>query len=465
MVVNGIKLCINCMHPLNDDTNKCNHCGYIQSEYRQIPCCLSPGTVLSKRYVIGKVIGEGSFGITYIGWDMLLEYVVAIKEYFPLEIVNRDTINGNTDVYMISQEYENEYKSKLTKFLDEARCLSKFNSLSGIVSVRDFFYSNETAYIVMEYVDGCSLKDYIKANGKMSGKQVLELMKPVINAISEVHKLGIVHRDISPDNILFSKKGELVLIDFGSSRVRDIDLMRSMTVTFKRGFSPEEQYRSRGVLGAWSDVYSLCATMYYMLTGLVPMESVERIVGGRIESLENMSDIDITDKQKKGIMKGLEVEAKDRYQSVHQLYITLYDETEKHVDKNVSNNKINSRLFIYIGAVAVVVLLAIVGIKVIMPAEKSTEIPMEVSTEAPTETPTEEPTETPTEVPTEVPTKAPTEAPTEIPTKIPKATPAKAPTDSPTQVPKKNDKPNKPDEPIGEINDSSNDEDIIGVIQ
>jgi len=237
MNVNGIKMCVSCMRPL-DEAGECIHCGFNQSEYKQIPCCLSPGTMLSKRYVVGKVLGEGSFGITYIGWDTLLECVVAVKEYFPIEIVTRDVINGNNDVYLFSTDNNDEYKEKLEKFLKEARCLTKFNQLSGVVSVRDFFYENETAYIVMEYVSGCSVKEYIQRHGKMDGKKVISLMKPVLNALDEIHKSGIVHRDISPDNILFSEKGELVLIDFGASRLRDIDMLQSMTVTFKRGFSP-----------------------------------------------------------------------------------------------------------------------------------------------------------------------------------------------------------------------------------
>ncbi len=363
MEANGIHLCIGCMQRL-DEHGKCNHCHMEQGSYNPIPRCLLPGTMLAERYMLGKVLGEGSFGITYIGWDCLLELPVAIKEYYPSDLVSRDVIRGtDKNVYVYEKLGEEEYQENLKKFLNEAKCLTRFNQKGGIVSVRDFFYENNTAYIVMEYVDGGNVKDYIKNNGKMSAGQVLKIMHPVLEAISGVHSTGMVHRDISPDNLLFNKEGQLVLIDFGSARVRNVEMTRSMTVVFKRGFSPEEQYRSRGKQGAWSDVYALCTTMYFMLTGNTPEESVERALGADTISLETMKDIELTDKQKKAIMKGMSVKAEERYQNVKALMEDLYEEdTLASHRKKLPVPKRKRKVLPWIIAGSVVLILAILGL-------------------------------------------------------------------------------------------------------
>ena len=326
MVVNGQNLCIGCMKPL-DDSGHCSCCHFDQDTYRPIPRCLLPGTVLAERYVLGRVLGEGSFGITYIGWDQILEHRVAIKEYYPSDLVSRDVIRGtDKNVYVYESKAKEEYQNNLDKFLNEARCLTRFNQLDGIVSVRDFFYENETAYIVMEYVSGMSVKEYIQQNGPMKGEQVLKLMKPVLETLSKVHKTGMVHRDISPDNILFSEDGELVLIDFGSARVRNMEMTRSMTIVFKRGYSPEEQYRARGHQGAWSDVYAICATMYFMLTAKTPEDAIERMIGAPMKSLTEMKDVALGVRQKEALMKGISIHARDRYENVERLMEVLYSE-------------------------------------------------------------------------------------------------------------------------------------------
>lgn len=329
MNIEGSNLCIGCMRPLGQ-TGRCSFCGMKQDEYNPIPRCLLPGTRLADRYILGKVLGEGSFGITYIGWDSRLQIPVAIKEYFPSEMVSRDVICGNGNkVYLYENAKKNHYQEDIKKFLNEAKCLSKFNEVEGIVSVLDFFYENETAYIVMQFIDGVSVKEYIKQNGKMSGRQLLSAMRPVLLALEKVHRTGIVHRDISPDNIMIKKDGSLVLIDFGAARMRNIDNTKTMTVLFKRGFSPEEQYRYKGRWGAYTDVYSISATMYYMLTGEAPTDSVIRALGDDMPSLVNMKELEISVKQKKAVMKGMAVNAKNRWQSIRELYDALYEEEKK----------------------------------------------------------------------------------------------------------------------------------------
>lgn len=338
MNIEGTNLCIGCMKPLGK-SERCTFCGMKQEEYNPIPRCLLPGTKLAERYVLGKVLGEGSFGITYIGWDSRLQIPVAVKEYFPSEMVSRDVICGHgNQVYLYENAKKEHYQEDLKKFFNEAKCLSKFNEIQGIVSVLDFFYENETAYIVMQFVDGVSVKEYIKKNGKMKEKDVLQAMKPVLLALEKVHRTGIVHRDISPDNIMIKKDGSLVLIDFGAARMRNIDNTKTMTVMFKRGFSPEEQYRYKGRWGAYTDVYAISATMYYMLTGEVPTDAVLRALGDDVPSLVNMKQMEISAKQKKAIMKGMAVNAKNRWQNIRELYDALY-EGEQMAASGLKNRK------------------------------------------------------------------------------------------------------------------------------
>lgn len=326
MKINGIDLCIGCMRPL-EQNGTCSYCHFTQEKYHPIPRCLQPGTWLANRYVLGRVLGEGSFGISYIAWDSLLEVVVAIKEYFPSNLVSRHVGDGkDTKVYIYEKAEKQKYQENLKKYLNEAKSLSVVSELEGIVSVKDFFYGNNTAYIVMAYIDGISLKQYVEEHGRINGKKLLCMMKPVLVSLGRVHETGMLHRDISPDNILITKDEKLVLIDFGAARKENISMTRSMTVVFKRGYSPEEQYRSRGKQGAWSDIYALCATIYYALVGQAPDEAIERVLEDEMLSLTDMPEIELTQAQKKAVMKGIAVKPQERYQSVEALYRALYQE-------------------------------------------------------------------------------------------------------------------------------------------
>ena len=315
--------CMGCMNPLDGD----RHCirGFSIDGYKVSTRCLPPGTVLTERYLVGRMIGEGSFGVTYIGRDLLLGIIVAIKEYFPLSYGSRDARKGEQVIYI----YQDNDKKGLEHFYREAKLLSQFHMLDGIVSVRDFFYANETAYIVMDYIKGITLKEHVKKNGAVEGKEALAMIRPVIRSLHIVHQADIIHRDISPDNLLLTEQKKLVLVDFGSARVEDSTMTQSMTVMFKRGYTPKEQYLRRGKLGAWSDIYSLCATMYFMLTGVVPNEAIERMLQDTIVPLPKMSSVSLAQKQKNAIMKGICVKPEERWQSMLELYDALYYKKEE----------------------------------------------------------------------------------------------------------------------------------------
>jgi len=378
MRVNGRERCVGCMKPLTAE-GRCAYCGLQQDKYRPIPRCLRPGMCLRDRYVLGRVLGEGSFGISYIAWDCLLDTVVAIKEYFPASLVSRHISeeDEDTNVYIYEKRESRKYQESLKKYLGEAKSLSAYYDLDGIVSVRDFFYANNTAYIVMGYVDGISVKEYVEKNGPIEGEKFLRMLEPVIQSLAKVHQTGVLHRDISPDNMLLTRDEKLVLIDFGAARKENINMTRSMTVVFKRGFSPEEQYRTRGQQGAWTDVYALCATAYYALTGKAPDESIQRVLEDDMPSLTEMTDVDLPMRQKRAFMKGMTVDFHHRYQTMDELYQGLYQQGR---DK--------TRLWAWLaGAAAVVCCVALLGTGAAYGLHKHSQAKKDaIQTEAPQQT-------------------------------------------------------------------------------
>ena len=387
MKVNGRERCVGCMKPLTAE-GRCAYCGLQQDKYRPIPRCLRPGMCLRDRYVLGRVLGEGSFGISYIAWDCLLDTVVAIKEYFPASLVSRHISeeDEDTNVYIYEKRESQKYQESLKKYLGEAKSMSAYYDLDGIVSVRDFFYANNTAYIVMGYVDGISVKEYVEKNGPIEGEKFLRMLEPVIQSLAKVHQTGVLHRDISPDNMLLTRDEKLVLIDFGAARKENINMTRSMTVVFKRGFSPEEQYRTRGQQGAWTDVYALCATAYYALTGKAPDESIQRVLEDDMPSLTEMTDVDLPMQQKRAFMKGMTVDFHHRYQTMDELYQGLYQQgrDKKHLGAWLA------------GAAAVVCCVALLGTGAVYGLHKHSQAKKDaIQTEAPQQTALAEVTTTP----------------------------------------------------------------------
>lgn len=319
--------CFGCMRQIEDTENECPFCGFSNEGYKKkiSDRVLRPETILAGRYLIGKVLGEGGFGITYLAYDLQEEITVAIKEYFPNGLANRSMTQGQSEQICISSgRMRNYYEKGLSDFEKEVRILAKLRGIEGIVEVRSFFHENNTAYMVMEYVKGISLKEYLKKKKHpLAEEKCLKIMKPIMKALSYVHQEGIVHRDISPDNILLKKDGTVVLIDFGSARRSLGEETKSLTVLLKHGYAPVEQYQTKGKQGAWTDVYALCATMYRMASGQVPDESIERLVEDYLVSLKNCSyngeKLNISETFSDIIEKGMAVKAKDRYQSMERL--------------------------------------------------------------------------------------------------------------------------------------------------
>ena len=287
---------------------------------------LQRNTGLIGRYVIQEVLGQGGFGITYLGIDKLYGNKVAIKEYYPQKIAMRKAQYEDV-VTVTSIEEKNNYDKGKKRFLDEAQVMARFNKNEGIVKILDFFEANNTAYIVMEYLEGITLKEYIAENGVLSPEDILELMAPVLESLDEVHKQGLIHRDISPDNIMLLKNGKVKLMDFGAARDYTDFGEKSLSIVLKPGYAPEEQYRSRGIQGPWTDIYALSATIYKCITGITPEESMQRVIE---DSLEKPSKYckDIPKGMENAIMKGMAALQKNRYQNLKEFCEALYSDFE-----------------------------------------------------------------------------------------------------------------------------------------
>lgn len=320
------KICPGCMQEVEnrDSVGICPHCGYHLNQIKADLHQMQPFTILAGKYLVGKVIGEGGFGISYLGFDLNLELVVAIKEFYPNGFVTRES-TVTTMVSMYAGKNEADVNKWREGFINEARNLAKFSNLNGIVEVRDFFNENGTAYIVMEYIDGITLKQYLKQNGgKIPVDKTLEMMEPVIRALSKVHDAGMIHRDISPDNIMITKYSGMKLLDFGAAREFAGNAEKSLSIMLKPGYAPEEQYRSHGKQGPWSDVYALTATIYKCITGVTPVESMERMREDSLKSPKELG-VHISDAQNTAIMQGMAVYAENRFQNMDALHEALYN--------------------------------------------------------------------------------------------------------------------------------------------
>lgn len=267
--------CHNCMKEYPDSYDMCPYCGYEKGTPPKELYFLTPGTIIQDRYEIGTSAGNGGFGITYRAWDRELQKIVAVKEYYPAGLVNR--VPGEKKMIVYSGSRERECMNGKIRFLEEARNMAKFNTHPNIVNVYDFFEENNTAYIIMEYLDGKTFKEYIKeCNEKVPATEALEVTEAVLNALQEVHKHNILHRDISPDNIFMCSDGKIKLIDFGAARFSSLDDEKTRSIILKPGFAPPEQYQSKSKQGPWTDIYAMGATLYRAITGKLPEESVNR---------------------------------------------------------------------------------------------------------------------------------------------------------------------------------------------
>lgn len=289
----------------------------MNDNHSQASRALAAGTALPHNYIIERVIGEGGFGITYACIHEHTNERVAIKEYFPSNIAYRLTENDAQTIIPFDGQQE-LFERERRHFLTEASILLEFQHLKHIVGITDIFEENGTIYLVMEFVDGITLKKYIQDNEPMPFDELSSLITPVMRDLIQVHKQGLLHRDISPDNLILGTDNQLHLIDFGSADFESDGNAEMKTVILKSGFAPPEQYLSNGKLGPWTDVYGLCATIYFALTGFAPTESIGRLQKDELPSLSDHAQI--RSWQATVIEKGLILQADKRYQTTDALY-------------------------------------------------------------------------------------------------------------------------------------------------
>ena len=311
------EICYSCFAE-KSTAGACPRCGYDPaSDEGKYPIALRAGSILNGRYIVGRVLGQGGFGITYLAQDYQTKGLVAIKEYLPTEFAGRTTGTYAVQVYSGDRRENFEYGKE--QFLAEAKTLAEFIGNDHIVRIYSYFEEYGTAYLAMEYIDGESLDKYMSHHGgRLSVEKANELLIPVMEALDWVHSKGIVHRDIAPDNIIVTKDGRAKLIDFGAARYSTGEKSKSLDVILKHGFAPKEQYIRRGRQGPFTDVYAMAATYYYAITGKIPPDSIERMDEDELIPPTTLG-VKLSEKAEDALLKGLEVNASERYQSTGEL--------------------------------------------------------------------------------------------------------------------------------------------------
>ena len=394
--------CMRCMSQKDSQQETCPACGFSEKDFVPEKHHLQPHTILKGQYLVGCALGEGGFGITYIGWDMFLHIPVAIKEYFPSGVVIRD--QGQHTVSVFAGKDEESFLQGRSSFFREAQKVAKFDNNVGVVSVKNCFLENGTAYIIMEYISGINLGAYAELHGgKLTFTETLKLLRTPILTLEELHRASTWHRDISPENLMLAKDGKVKLIDFGSAMESDRE-KKTRVLMIRAGYSPVEMYSSTGEDGPYSDVYSMAATIYKLITGVTPPPATDRLDNDPLVPPSALGVKDISHAQEAALLKGMAVQVKSRYQTMEEFFDGLYG-------KNApapAPSQHQKRLLIGIAALLVLIMVG-VGVQL---WRSSQSLPVgPAPTEAPTAMPTDAPTETPTEAPTDVPTEAPTATP------------------------------------------------------
>lgn len=317
------------MNEMPEGGHICSHCGYDQRTVPREVYHLQPGTVLHQKYQIGVVIGFGGFGIVYKAWDLALNRVVAVKEYYPTMYLKRDP--GMTQVILFDKKNEEAFLKGKEEFLTEARNIAKYNSHPNIVHVYDFFEENGTAYFVMEYLDGKTLKQYMR-EAKQQGQVIaldsaIMVTRSVLSALSAAHKDKIIHRDIKPGNVFILNDGTVKLFDFGAARFADEDQEQTRTIIITPGYAPPEQYQKKSKQGPYTDIYAVGAMFYEMVTNVKLEESINRKVVDEVRN-PNEWNSSIPLPINNAIMRALAIQPEIRFKTVEEFDAAIVSKKE-----------------------------------------------------------------------------------------------------------------------------------------
>ncbi len=367
-----MKRCMRCMKEYGDTFDVCPNCGYVENTPPKEIYFLTPGTVLHNRFIVGTSVGAGGFGIVYKAWDINLEKVVAIKEFFPISYANRAP---GTTVLNVLPKMKSIYFRELSRFLDEARYLAKFSSHPNILNVYSFFEENNTAYIEMEYLEGKSYKDSIREQGgTVSQETAINVTIAILGALKEIHKEGIIHRDISPDNIFICSDGRIKLMDFGAARLSKQDA-EGMTIILKPGYAPPEQYQNKSRQGVYTDIYAVGAVLYNSLTGVKAEESTNRLIQDNLKSPREL-DESISENLSNTIMRAMALLPDLRFQSDEEFIDALKAEKSskiRSVEEELKFRK-KRRVIALLAIVAVMLVGAFIGFRVYQSGKDAVEL-------------------------------------------------------------------------------------------
>lgn len=317
-----MRQCYSCMQFVpGDRAQVCPHCGQPLEWSCDTTRFLRPGSLLQNKFVVGKVLGAGGFGNTYIGWNRILQCKVAIKEYFPKHLSDRIPSGG--EVTVSGTVNQQRFRTGLLQFLEEARSIATLQDVKGVVQVYNFFEENGTGYIIMEYLEGMDVKTILKHRGqRMDYEWSRRVILTVLHTLREVHKRGILHRDIAPDNIFVTNEGVIKLIDFGAAKHATALANMHTDIVLKAGYAPIEQYSKKTQQGPYTDLYAVAAMFYRMLTGVKPQPANERITEDKLQSLSELG-VTIPRQAEYAIMICLNVMPQYRLQSAQDFMEAL----------------------------------------------------------------------------------------------------------------------------------------------
>ena len=348
--------CYSCFKEYQGDSKVCPFCGQPAITKAAEPIHLDPGTVLAGRYILGSAIGAGGFGIVYRAWDSKLETVVAVKEFFVARLVTR--AQGTKDI-IVTKKSMAEFQYRKDRFLAEARNMAKFGAHRSIPNVFEFFEENGTAYIVMEYLNGMALNNYLaQVGGRIDVDFAVMIAGEVGNALKSLHEQNIIHRDVAPDNIFIcqGKDLKIKLMDLGAAKLADTtdDVI---DIILKPGYSPAEQYDNTNNIGPWTDIYALGASLYVMVTGVKPDEATNRKINDSVVPPMELNPL-VSENLNNTIMKAMAVEPHMRFQTIDEFLLALSGEKKVISLEEERRKKKRKRL---IGISAALIVLSVVG--------------------------------------------------------------------------------------------------------
>lgn len=331
------KICPDCFSE-SMKGGKCSRCGYERAPEKMNNLQLPQFFVLYDRYILGKVIGSGGFGITYKAYDMLNNTLCAVKEFVPLGISAR-YMDGVT-LQPSAKTHRDDFEHGKKRFLEEAEILKKLSSIPEVVRITDYFSENNTVYFVMEFLSGVTLKRMVQAmGGRIPAAEAISLTVSIARALEQVHRrAGIFHRDISPENIMMTADGKIKIIDFGSAKYLTSEKSQTLSVVLKPGFAPPEQYSSSGKQGSYTDVYALAGTFYYMVSGVMIPEAPDRLSGAGYTSLKDLN-LGISPGISDGVDRALDLNYRRRTQTAARFAAELAGKEPSKEEKNLRKER------------------------------------------------------------------------------------------------------------------------------